>query len=57
MVKEIEQRVQSLSGVLTSPASEDDYVEKGRRAELQRFVLAKIYPSLLVQFTHPSQEA
>ena len=37
-VKDIEQRVQSLSSMLTSPASEDDYAEKGRRAELRRFV-------------------
>jgi hypothetical protein len=38
-VKKIERRVQSLSGVLASPASEDDYAEKGRRVELRRFVL------------------
>jgi len=38
MVKGIEQRVQLLSGVLSSPASEGDYVEKGRRVELWRFV-------------------
>jgi len=31
--------VQSLSGILASPVSEDDYAEKGRRVELQRFVL------------------
>ena len=37
-VKDIEQRLHSLSGLLTSPASEDDYVEKARRMELQRFV-------------------
>jgi hypothetical protein len=28
-MKEIERRVQSLSGVLASPVSEDDYAEKG----------------------------
>ena len=38
MVEEIEKRVQSLSGVLASPASEGDYAEKGRRTELRRFV-------------------
>ena len=38
-VKKIERRVQSLSGVLASPVSEDDYAEKGRRMELRRFVL------------------
>jgi len=38
MVKEIEQRVQSLSGVLTAPVGEDDYAEKGRRMELWWFV-------------------
>jgi len=39
VVKEIERRVQSLSSVLTSPVGEDDYTEKGRRVDLQRFVL------------------
>ena len=38
VVDEIEQRVQSLSGVLASPVSVDDYAEKGRRVELWRFV-------------------
>jgi hypothetical protein len=37
-VKEIERRVNSLSGVLASPASEDDYAEQGRRAIFRRFV-------------------
>ena len=37
-MKEIERRVQSLSGVLISPVSEDDYAEKGRRVVLQMFV-------------------
>jgi len=37
-VKEIEQRVESLSGMLASPVGEDDHTEKGRRAKLQRFV-------------------
>ena len=39
MMKGIEQRVQSLSGVITSPVHEDDYAEKGRRVELRRSVL------------------
>ena len=47
-VKEIEQRVQSLSGVLASPVSEDDYAERGRRVELQRFVLVWLHISLLI---------
>jgi len=38
-VREIEQRVQSLSSTLASPVNEDDYAEKGRRVELRRFVL------------------
>ena len=38
MIKGMEQRVQSLSGVLASPASDGDYVEKGRRVALRRFV-------------------
>jgi hypothetical protein len=37
-VKEIERRAYLLSGVLASPVSEDDYVEKERRVELLRFV-------------------
>ena len=37
-VRDIERRVQSLSGVLASPVGEDDYAEKGRRVELWRFV-------------------
>jgi hypothetical protein len=40
--KEIERRVQSLSGVLASPVNEEDYAEKGRRVELWRYVLAWI---------------
>jgi len=38
-VKEIEQRVQSLSSILASPVSEDDYAEKWRRSVLRRFAL------------------
>ena len=38
-VKEIERRAQSLSDVLASPVSEDDYAEKGRRVVLLGFVL------------------
>ena len=38
-VKEIEQRVHSLSGILASPVREDDRAEKARRIELRRFVL------------------
>jgi len=41
-VKEIERRAQSLSGVLASPVSEEDYVEKGRRVVLRRFVLTRM---------------
>ena len=37
-MKEIERRVQSLSGVLTSPVSENDEREKERRTKLRRFV-------------------
>ena len=53
MVKEIEKRVQSLSGVLASPASEDDYAERGRRLELRRF---ELYQYVMV-CSSPSQEA
>ena len=42
MVKGIERRVQSLSGVLASPASQDDDAEKVRRMELRGFVLGRI---------------
>jgi hypothetical protein len=47
-VKEIERRAQSLSGVLASPVGEDDYAEKGRRVILRRFVLVRVYDSLLI---------
>ena len=53
MVKDIEQRVQSLSGVLAAPVSEDDHTEKWRRMELRRFVPAQMHVTLLT----PSQEA
>jgi hypothetical protein len=39
VVKDIEQRVHSLSGVLTAPVGKDDHTEKARRAGLQRLVL------------------
>jgi len=38
-MKGIERRVQSLYGVLTSPAREGDYAENVRRVELRRSVL------------------
>jgi hypothetical protein len=41
-VKEIERRAHSLSGVLASPVSEDDHVEKGRRVVLMGFVLVRV---------------
>ena len=47
-VKEIEQRVQSLSGVLAHPISEDDYAERARRTELRRFVLMWVFINLLI---------
>ena len=37
-VKEIEQRVHLLSGILASPVREDDRAEKARRIELRMFV-------------------
>ena len=54
-VKEIERRVQSLSGVLASPVSEDDYAEKGRRVELQRFVPAQVYISVYLSLFQEAQ--
>jgi hypothetical protein len=54
-VKEIERRVQSLSGVLASPISEDDYAEKGRRVELRRFVLVRIRISFLTPLSGSSR--
>ena len=39
IMKEMDQRVLSLSGVLASPVGEDDYAEKWRRSVLRRFVL------------------
>jgi hypothetical protein len=41
-VEEIKRRVRSLSGVLASPVSEDDYTEGVRRGVLRRFVLAQV---------------
>lgn len=40
MMREIEQRAQSLSGVLSAPINEDDRAEEKRRAELRMFVLS-----------------
>lgn len=40
-VKDIDQRVRSLAGLLAAPVGEDDYAEKARRMELRRFVLAR----------------
>jgi len=53
-VKEIEQRLQSLSGVLASPPSGDNYAEKERRVEFQRFVPMQVYVSLPAQVAHLS---
>lgn len=47
-MKDIERRVHLLSGVLASPVHEDDYAEKARRVELQRFVLLKMRVNLLI---------
>jgi len=43
MVKEVERRVQTLSGALASPISEDDHAEKGRRTEL-RVMIFTVFP-------------
>ena len=43
--------MQSLSSVLASPVSEDDYAEKGRRLELRKFVLNH---ATICRFTNPS---
>ena len=48
-MKSIERRVQSLYGVLDSPAREDDYAENARRVELRRFVPGCVEGCL---FTH-----
>jgi len=53
-MKEIERRVQSLHGVLASPAREDDYVENARRVELRRFVLVSMYINLLISLSGSS---
>lgn len=55
MVNEIERRVQSLSGVLASPVSEDDDMEKRRRAKLRRFVPVRIYINLLIPLSGGSR--
>jgi len=55
-IKEIERRAHSLSGVLASPASEDDYEEKERRVVLQGFVLVWVYVNLLIFLIGSSRE-
>jgi len=50
-VKDIERRVQSLYGVLASPASDDDFAEKARRVELRRFLFIQIHINLLTSPT------
>ena len=47
-VMDIERRVESLGGVLASPPSEDDFAEKARRVELQRFVFMQMHINLLI---------
>ena len=49
-VKGIERRLQSLYGILASPAREGDYAEGARRVELRRFVLVRY----ACQFAHPT---
>ena len=50
-MKEIERRVQSLSGVLASPLSKGDSSEKGRRVVLQMFVPSCVN---IHQFAYPT---
>ena len=57
MVKGIEQRVQSLSGVLAAPVSEDDYAEKWRRMELRRFVLVRALIGFLITLSGNLRES
>ena len=45
---DIERRVESLCGVLASPPSEDDFAEKARRVELQKFVFMQMHINLLI---------
>ena len=47
-IKEVERRVESLSGVLASPVGEDDHAEKERRTKLQRFVALRVCIGLLI---------
>ena len=54
-MKDIERRVQSLSGVLASPVSEDADAEKERRAVLRRFVLVRIYVNSLTPLSGGSR--
>ena len=55
-MKEMEQRVLSLSSVLTSPVGEDDYAEKWRRSVLRRFVLTRACIGLLIHALGSSKE-
>jgi hypothetical protein len=54
-VKELERRVHSLSGMLASPVSEDDYAEKTRRVVLRRFVPLRTYVNLLIPLSGSSR--
>jgi hypothetical protein len=54
-MKDIERRVQSLSGVLASPVTEDDYGEKRRRVELKRFAPVRISINLLIYISGSSR--
>jgi hypothetical protein len=47
-MKGIERRVQSLYGVLASPARENDYAENARRVEFRRFVFIWTHAKLLI---------
>ena len=52
-IRELEERIQSLRGVLTFPVSEQDNEEKARRGVLRRFVLTpfgKMSPFQIVSF-------
>ena len=53
-MEDIEQKARSLYGLLETPVREDDYAEKGRRLELQRFVLVLVRIGLFIPLSGSS---
>lgn len=55
-IEGIEQKAQSLYGLLAIPVRGDDHAEKGRRSELQRFVLVLTHINIFIPLSGGSME-